>query len=155
MQIQPIINYYNNNFNNNKNTFTAKLSADDLRLVIQEIQQSGCAENLPKAYTYLEYLNEIPERMAHFSQYNGNTSWTDMFCGLFVHYKELASEKLYSKHQQPSYLNILHNACVESEGTKSHYVRMPQSVFEQKWWENRHKTVADLITEFTFPSDNH
>lgn len=128
MKILPI----NDDKMPNKN-FKAKLSAKDVNGLLREINGKD-ASYVPKLYTLLERLDELPGKKAGFDEeYN--------WCSLTINENDVNPNKFFSK------FSALYSSLVEHKDTNvknSSIIRMPERIFEQKWWDNRGKTKTDI-----------
>ena len=130
MRINSIQSYNNCN----KPAFNARLSGKDAEMLIEEIKGSD-ASLAPKLYTMLEYLHELGGKKAEFIK-------TTNYFQLLIDKKPATGNNMFI-----SRYNALYSALVKHKNTivkKSDIIRMPESIFEQKWWENRNKTVEDI-----------
>ena len=131
MQVQSI-----NNITYPKKTtsFKAKLSKQDLNLVLKEIKGHDVAL-VPKLYTLLEILHELGGKNARFVTESKNFSYL------------LIDDKVINETVFKNCYSALFNSLIESKSlnvNNSNIIRMPESIFEQKWWKNKHKTIEDM-----------
>lgn len=133
MKILPI----NNIQYNKQQNFKAKFSAKDIKEVLSEVKGYD-ADLYPKLYTLLERINELPGKTAKFVP-------TDEFCNAWqVHVDGKSMSKAF---QFKNRYSALYSSVVNHEGNIIKYsdiVRMPESIFEQKWWANRAKSEEDV-----------
>ena len=133
MKILPI----NNAQNNKQQNFKAKFSAKDINNVLSEVKGLD-ADLYPKLYTLLERVNELPGKTAKFVP-------ADEFCNAWqVHIDGKSISKAF--HFKNRY-NALFSSVVKHKGNIVKYsdtVRMPENIFEQKWWANRFKGEEDI-----------
>lgn len=133
MKILPINNIQNNKQQNFKAQFTAK----DINEVLKEIKGHDAAL-YPKLYTLLERVKELPGKTAKFVSPDGfGNSWQ-----VHVDNKSLTADKLFINKFSALYSSIIDHK--ESIVKSSDIVRMPESIFEQKWWANRFKAEGDV-----------
>ena len=133
MKILPI----NNIQNNKQQNFKAKFSAKDINNVLSEVKGYD-ADLYPKLYTLLERVNELPGKTAKFVPMDefGN-AWQ-------VHIDGKSMSKAF---QFMNRYSALFSSVVKHDGNiikNSDIVRMPESIFEQKWWANRAKNENDI-----------
>jgi len=128
MKVLPINNTIPNN------TFKAKLSAKEINGLLKEIDGYDAAL-VPKLYTLLEYLKELSGKKAKFTnEYKNN-------------YVLKISNKPVNENIFVNGYSALYSSLVDHKDTivkKSSVIRMPEIVFEQKWWSNRFKTKKDI-----------
>ena len=133
MKILPI----NNIQNNKQQNFKAKFSAKDINCVLSEVKNHD-AELYPKLYTMLERVNELPGKIAKFVSPDGFGN----FWQVHIDNKSLTANKQFINKYAALYSSIVdHNGTIVK---KSDIVRMPESIFEQKWWANRFKGEEDV-----------
>ena len=133
MKISPI----NNIQNNKQQNFKARFSAKDINSVLSDIKCFD-ADLYPKLYTLLERVSELPGKVAKFvpSDRFGNT-WQ-------VH---IDGESISRAFQFKSRYSALYSSIVKHDGNIikiSEIVRMPERIFEQKWWANRFAREEDI-----------
>ena len=133
MKILPI----NNIQNNKQQNFKAKFSAKDINSVLSDIKCYD-ADLYPKLYTLLERVNELPGKVAKFvpSDKFGN-AWQ-------VH---IDGKSMSNAFQFKSRYSALYSSIVKHDGNiikNSDIVRMPESIFEQKWYANRFACEEDI-----------
>lgn len=127
MKILPINNIAPNN------NFKAKLPPRDVNNLLREINGYD-ASLVPKLYTLLERLEELPGKQAGFLNEHG---WHS----LIVNNKSVNCNKFCNNYA------ALYSSLVNHKDTivkESRIVRMPESIFEQKWWQNRTRTKSDI-----------
>ena len=135
MKILPI-----NNLQNNKQpNFKAKFTAKDINAVLGEIKGHD-AELYPKLYTMLERVNELPGKTAQFVSSDGYGN----FWQVHIDNKSLTSNKFINRFSA-LYSSLINHK--DSIVKHSDIGRMPESIFEQRWWANRFKTEGD-VTNF-------
>ena len=133
MKILPI----NNIQTNRQQNFKAKFSAADIDNVLVELKEHDVGL-YPKLYTLLERTNELPGKVAKFvsSDEYGN------FWQVHIDNKSLSKNKTFINRYAALYESLVY--LPYSIIRSSDIVRMPESIFEQKWWENRFKTKEDI-----------
>lgn len=125
MQVTPVSSFKSNTNNNYNPHFQAKLSLSDIDLLVKEAKMYHDASSLPKLYVLLDYLNEIPGKLAKIKQKkNFNEVIID---GKSVYRTNNKVDDLYS---------TLKGFLVGNESLKN-YIRMPENIFVQKWWSKR------------------
>ena len=133
MKISPI----NNTQNNKQQNFKAKFSAKDINNVLSEVKGYD-ADLYPKLYTLLERVNELPGKTANFVP-------TDEFGNAWqVH---IDGKSMSKSFQFKNRYNALYRSVVNNDSNiikHSDIVRMPERIFEQKWWANRFKGKEDI-----------
>ena len=126
--------------------FCARFSRKNVDMLIENAKASK-PENIPQLYTMLEYLDELPGRELRFEtkDYAGQyTLANDYRTRVYLGGIQLGEAKGLR-----NYFGALFNACVKNEAQAEH-LRMPERIFEQQWWNNRHKTAED-IRKFALP----
>ena len=133
MKILPI----NNIQNDKQQNFKARFSAKDINTVLSEIKGHD-ADLYPKLFTMLERVNELPGKVAKFVSPDGyGNSWQ-----VHIDKKSLTGQSLFLNRFSALYSSIVKHK--DSIVKSSDIVRMPESIFEQKWWANRFKTEGDV-----------
>ena len=169
MKIQSInnnnvaTNYYNQKNRTNPN-FRARFSEKMLKEMTSSFNTDlgthglNMEEFAPRLYTLLERLDEIiPGAMARLENRPSNAYAQTLKNGYDVIWlggSRLCDVPRYDKKNTA--VDILEQALVCDK--KSVYrntgyldrLYMPRSVYEAKYWENRHKTVNDIIKDFSF-----
>lgn len=115
-------------------SFKAKLSKQDLNLVLKEIKGHDVAL-VPKLYTLLEILHELGGKNARFVTESKKFSYL------------LIDDKVINETVFKSCYSALFNSLIESKSSNvmnPSIIRMPESIFEQKWWVNKHKTIKNM-----------
>ena len=140
MRIASIQSYNNsNNRHNGQPSFKAELLKKDVSRLLDEIQGHD-ADLVPKLYTLLEYLKSLDGKKASFycGEFNN-------FAQLHIDNKEINSNMFINAYSALYSSLVTHK---DSIVTKSSIIRMPESIFEQKWWKNRNKTEVDIKLVF-------
>ena len=133
MKIMPI----NNIQNNKQQNFKARFSAKDINSLLSEINNHD-ADLYPKVYTLLERVNELQGKIAKFVP-------TDEFCNAWQ--LHIDGKSISKTFQFKNRYSALYSSVVKHDGTiikDSDIVRMPERIFEQKWWTNRNKGEKDI-----------
>ena len=128
MKVQPINN-------TQQPGFKAKFPKQDINTLISDIEFHD-ASLKPKLYTLLEYMQELGGDKANIV--------TDQYKN---YYQIQIDGKLQNLNKFMNAYSSLYSTLVEHKDsivTNSKIVRMPESVFEQKWWANRHKKESDI-----------
>jgi len=132
MKILPI-----NNIQNNKpQNFKAKFTERDINAVLADIKGHD-ADLYPKLYTLLERMNELSGQTAEFISSKNGDLWQ-----VHIDNKSMTGGKYFIDK-----FSALYESIVNIKGgfvKNTEFVRMPESIFEQKWWENRFKTEGDV-----------
>ena len=159
--------------NSHKPQFEAKFSKKDLRFLIESAKYNGLYysvyESIPQLYTMVKYLTEFPEKIARvkFSAKNpltGNYKAISHKKAVSGDYRSVVTEIMLPDHLNYGYpigsasdsygpanmsFVALKNAVVKTTD-KSRIafdccLRMPERIFEQEWWKNRHITEDDIM----------
>jgi len=133
MKILPV----NNIQNNSQINFKANFSAADINNVLAELKGND-AGLYPKLYTLLERIKELPGETAKFVP-SGEYS---NFWQVHIDNKSLSKNKSFINRYSALYESLVYipYSIIKS----SDIVRMPQNIFEQKWWTNRFKNENDI-----------
>ena len=132
MKILPITNIQNNRQQN----FKAKFSASDIAGILSEVRGKD-ASFYPKIYTILTRMSELPGKTAKFVLSTGG--WQ-----VHVDNKSLSHCYKYATKYDALEKSIVYKDSCECKFINSDIVRMPESVFEQKWWANRFAGEKDI-----------
>ena len=170
MNIREIQNHsYVKNVNSSKRqNFKARFDEASMSRLLKEANcvKATHPEIMPQLYTMLQHIDSFPGKVAKVVddiKPDSNPSFLlkDLFCKIVIDDKKV----LFNKHvghvsgegnivggSKTFAINLLKKLCIynEKESNPTGYVRMPQSVFEQKWWENRHRTTNKDILKYQY-----
>lgn len=133
MKILPI----NNIQNNKQQNFKAKFSAKDINVLLDEIKGYD-ADLYPKLYTLLERVNELPGKNAKFVPADDYGNYWQL---------HIDGKSISKAFQFINKYSALYSSLVKHKDNIIKYsdiVRMPERIFEQKWWKNRIKGEEDI-----------
>ena len=128
MHISPI----SVNTDYKKPRFEAKFPKKELVSLIDETKLYHDADAIPKLYVLLEYLAEFPGKVAELITKKNLTT-------LKVDNKQVGDSNFFATG-----FETLKELLVGNYSTKQ-YIRMPERIFEQKWWDNRNVKGNQLM----------
>ena len=151
--------------NNCQNSFNAKFTKKDIKELIQ-VCDTDNKSVYPKIYTMLKYLTEAPFEKVQFEYVvdkkgdkkyrivkrkndlykyiEENKSIGVQIVSFVEKYGRKSKEILGVDYQKAVPMNALKDATVTAEDEHYGYIKMPERIFEQEWWNNRHVTVDDI-----------
>ena len=137
---------------NNQPQFRARLPKEDLHKVVKEVINSdNTREYIPRLYTSLEYLDSIlPGKKLKLKKDVYSQAWpvgrSETYTSAFVEDDKNINSSGYD------FLTAIENlflAGPEKQEASKQYLRMPKSVYENLWWQNRNVKAED-IDKFAF-----
>ena len=126
-------------------SFKAQMSKEDIKIAIDTMKKIEKYENynphemLPQLYTVLKYAESCPGDKLKFKKFK------DSYTGYDYYTLNLDGEKLVHSDSLDGAWALLFRSYIKSAAGITTHARMPQSVFEQKWFENRNVTEQDVL----------
>lgn len=129
------------NTNCRKPNFEAKFSQKEIQNLIISATSDEKAAGIPQLYTLLKHLAWLPGKIAKFadSESIGHSFSKTNKRVLLIDSKP----QMYSDYGWESDFGLLKKYLVGEKSTMD-VIRMPNSVFEREWWENRNVAADDL-----------
>ena len=169
MKINEIQNYsYVKNVNSQKRqNFKASFDKASMSILLKEAKSIKAThpEIMPQLYTLLQHIDSFPGKVAKLAYKIDpkNEQFVyhlrDIYCKMVIDDKKVLFNRCVGQvlneesiGSQTFAINLLKKLCIynEKESNPTGYVRMPQSVFEQKWWQNRHCTTEKDILVYQY-----
>ena len=140
MKILPI-----NNKSQSNSTFRATFPRKQVQEMVQEIAVTNEPEGLAQLYTLLKYAKEIPGKVLLLKQ--GTVTQQRNNCANTVNFLISDNARKLGHSFKDRKFDALLDICVKKDKQTSHseFIRMPQSVFEREWWNNRHVNERDVL----------
>lgn len=143
MHISPV----NNNHLQSKPNFRACFKRQEIINMIKEAQTINTPEGMPVLYTLLKFVKEeIPGNIAELkrgtiTKVQCSNTPTDV---IFLMTDNVRRHGHSEKH---SLVSALMDMCVKKDKSTAHsqFVRMPERIFEDMYWANRHVTEHDIL----------
>ncbi len=115
-------------------SFKAQMNKEDIKIAIDTMKKMEIYnphEMLPQLYTVLKYAESCPGDKLEFKKFK------DSYTGYDFYTLNLDGEKLVHSDSLDGAWELLFRSYIESNAGITTHARMPQSVFEQKWFDNR------------------
>lgn len=159
---------YNNRYSQNEPSFGLKFRKKDIKEFLNEAiwEDDDDKSIYPKLYTMLKYFEEIPGDVAYIeyvtkkegSQYHTIVRTKKEMQDIIENGKNLGV-RIYAytddfdpkrkieygwNYNNGSVIKALEKATVTDEDKHWNTLKMPERIFEQEWWKNRHVTSEDI-----------
>lgn len=134
MKILPI----NNIQNNKQQNFKAKFSKYDVNQFVQELQFKD-VDDVPKLYTMLEYIKNLPGKIARINKLG-------YWCQIRIDGKPLTNDRHYF-----TVFHALEDATIAHKHTlikETPHPRLSEEEYEDMFYKNAKKTVKDIENLF-------